>query len=719
MKASALRKAVLILIGAALIVALGLLVGTARPAAATDASAAVPVVVDLANVQQDGQFGPQGVLPFRHPSGQAELDWQRFEGQFQAPTTGIQVVAPGSPTSLAPTTGPGFDGISSAESFCGCYPPDGAIGVGPNYVVGAVNTAFKVWNKAGAVLVPGTALSSLFSKNAACLPNISDPGVQYDAAAGGHFVLEGLTYDSAFNSSICMAVSVTGDPTGSYWVYGFTVSPAGDLLDFPQIAIGSDAVYLTGNQFQNGTTYAGARVYAYNKSQLFAGQPATSVYHDVGNDAAGFIADSLYPTKGVTAANTAYFLGADNNFATGNNISLWKWNSPFGVNTFTLQGGVTVTSYAQPPKAVEPGGTTDSGDVRNLGAGYYNGTVYGIHTIGCNPGGGTVPCVQWYQLGNVDGAPSLVQQGIVGGSGQSRYYPNLSVDRSGDMLAAYAYASGTEYPGVRHTGRLATDPAGTVQAEAVMKAGEAFINGTRYGDYAGQQLDIDGCTVWHLEEYAKAGVLWGTWIGSMKFAGCGTPDFALSVSPSSQSIKQGQSTSYTVNVTPSGGFSSPVSLSVSGLPAGSGSSFSPNPTTSASTLAVTTSASTPPGSYPLTITGTSGSLTHTTSATLVVQAPAPDFTLSAAPTSRTVPRGGGTSYTVTVQPVNGFTGAVSLSLSGLPSRTSASFSPNPTTSSSTLSVATNRRTPSGSYLLTITGTSSGLTRTTTVTLAVQ
>jgi hypothetical protein len=161
---------------------------------------------------------------------------------------------------------------------------------------------------------------------------------------------------------------------------------------------------------------------------------------------------------------------------------------------------------------------------------------------------------------------------------------------------------------------------------------------------------------------------------------------------------------------------------VSGLPAGATASWSTNPATSpgySSTLTVSTSASTPTGSSALTITGTSGTLTHSTSVTLVVQAPAPDFTLSAAPTSQTVPRGASTSYTVSVKPVNGFTGSVSLSVSGLPNRTSASFSPNPTTSSSTLSVQTNRRTSTGSYVLTITGTSGGLTRTTTVTLAVR
>ena len=58
-------------------------------------------------------------------------------------------------------------------------------------------------------------------------------------------------------------------------------------------------------------------------------------------------------------------------------------------------------------------------------------------------------------------------------------------------------------------------------------------------------------------------------------------------------------------------------------------------------------------------------------------------------------------------------------MAGLPNHTSASFSPNPTASSSVLTVQTYRNTHTGSYQLTITGTSGGVTSTTTVTLVVQ
>src|SRR5207302_6322901 len=95
-----------------------------------------------------------------------------------------------------------------------------------------------------------------------------------------------------------------------------------------------------------------------------------------------------------------------------------------------------------------------------------------------------------------------------------------------------------------------------------------------------------------------------------------------------------------------------------------------------------------------------------------------DFTLSDSPASQAVTPGGSTSYSVAINPTGGFAGQVTLSVSGLPSGGSGSFTPNPATPSSTLSVTTSTSTPAGSYTLTITGVSGSLTHTTAVSLTV-
>src|SRR5437879_3957859 len=142
------------------------------------------------------------------------------------------------------------------------------------------------------------------------------------------------------------------------------------------------------------------------------------------------------------------------------------------------------------------------------------------------------------------------------------------------------------------------------------------------------------------------------------------PDFALSAAPASRTVTQGGSTTYTVNISRLGGFTGSVTLSVSGLPAGASASFNPNPATGSATMTVTTTATTSTGSFSATITGTSGTLSHTTSVSLVVNAAAvPDFSrsLPSPPTRRSSDRS--TTYTVNISPSGGFTGMVTFSAS--------------------------------------------------------
>ncbi len=196
-------------------------------------------------------------------------------------------------------------------------------------------------------------------------------------------------------------------------------------------------------------------------------------------------------------------------------------------------------------------------------------------------------------------------------------------------------------------------------------------------------------------------------------------DFAVSATPASQTVAAGSATSYTASVTPSGGFTGTVAFSASGLPTGATAAFNPTSVagTGSSTMSVTTSTTTPAGTYTITITGTSGTLVHSTTVTLVVTAPA-NFTISATPATLTVTRGTNGSYTVTVGAQNGFTGTVTLSVSGVPRNTTATFNPTSVAGSgtSTLTINSSRR---GTSTLTITGTSGALTHSVNVTLVVN
>jgi len=104
-----------------------------------------------------------------------------------------------------------------------------------------------------------------------------------------------------------------------------------------------------------------------------------------------------------------------------------------------------------------------------------------------------------------------------------------------------------------------------------------------------------------------------------------TPDFSISASPTSVSVAQGGNGTSTITTTVSGGFNSAISLSASGVPAGTTVSFSPTsiaaPGSGSSTMTMAVGASTAAGTYTITVTGAGGSLSHPTSVSLTVTAP--------------------------------------------------------------------------------------------------
>ncbi len=156
--------------------------------------------------------------------------------------------------------------------------------------------------------------------------------------------------------------------------------------------------------------------------------------------------------------------------------------------------------------------------------------------------------------------------------------------------------------------------------------------------------------------------------------------FTLS-GPSSVSIPQGSGGGGWINVNGSGGFNGTVSFSVSGLPTNASVGASPNPGTG-TWLQFNVPSSVAVGSYPITVTGTSGSLSTTTSFSLIVQAPA-GFTLSG-PSSISLQQGSSNGGTLNIVGSGGFNSPVTFSASGLPSGVTVGYSVNPATGSTGL-----------------------------------
>ena len=194
--------------------------------------------------------------------------------------------------------------------------------------------------------------------------------------------------------------------------------------------------------------------------------------------------------------------------------------------------------------------------------------------------------------------------------------------------------------------------------------------------------------------------------------------FTLAAAPTAVSIHPGASGASTITVNPQGFFNGTVTFSASGLPRGVTASFSPASATGHSTVTFTAASNAPSSSAIVTITGTSGSLTSKATITLAVTPP-PSFTLSASPSSLTIARNSKGSSTITLAQQNGFSGTVSVSLSGFPGGTSYQWSAGPAMYSLILTILPSQWATPGKSTITVTGTSGTLKATTTISLTVK
>ena len=215
---------------------------------------------------------------------------------------------------------------------------------------------------------------------------------------------------------------------------------------------------------------------------------------------------------------------------------------------------------------------------------------------------------------------------------------------------------------------------------------------------------------------------------TLTISAAATPAFTLTASPTSLSVKDGSSGTSIITTAISGGFSSAIALTATGQPSGVTVAFSPtsiaSPGSGTSTATFTVASSVAAGTYSTTITGTGGGITHTATVSLTVTAAtAGAFTVSVSPTSGYLDRGQSGYAVVSVSVSGGFSSAVALSASGVPSGVTYSFTPasiaapGSGTSDFNLSVARNART--GTYPITITATGGGITHTTTLTFEIE
>jgi hypothetical protein len=439
---------------------------------------------------------------------------------------------------VATTPGLSFAGVGDGDyGFApNAAPPDTNGAVGATQYVQWVNESFAVFDKSTGALVAGpTTGNTLWSGfGGGCeTNNDGDPIVQYDKA-GGRWVLTQFSV-STTPFLQCVAVSTTSDATGSYNRYSFSYGNT-QFPDYPKLGVWPDAYYISFNIFNNGTTFAGAKLCAYDSAAMRAGAAAAQVCFQLSSSFGGLLPSDLDGPTQPPAGSPNVFV----NFGS-NSLNLWKFHVDFATPAnSTLAGPINLPVAAFSPACRGGGacipqpGTREKldslADRLMYRLAYRNFTTHESWVVNHSVTAGTSKRnssvgVRWYELRDLNGTPSVFQQGTFSPDSTFRWMGSVAMDKVGDIAVGYSASSSSVFPSVRFSGRVPTDTLGALEAESTIQVGggSQLPNLARWGDYSAISIDpTDDCTFFYTNEYLKASGTfnWSTWIASFKISGC-------------------------------------------------------------------------------------------------------------------------------------------------------------------------------------------------------
>ncbi len=405
----------------------------------------------------------------------------------------------------------------------GATPSDPTGAPGPNHYVMAYNTAFKIFDKSGQVLVPETALSALFPGHT----SDGDPIVLYDQFAD-RFVITNFDITATPNK-LLVAVSQTADPVnGGWYVYPFEIpgTTSSNFIDYPKFSIWSDGYYITSNK--DATTASTDNVvYVMERDQMIAGNQSAQL---IGFPLPGITTNGFYSPSGFNvtgyqmppAGNAPIIFMQDDAWAGVNqdHLKIWyinvDWQTPSNSTISDVPDEIPTTPFNS---------VFDNGSFSNLPQpngikidalqatmmfmtnyrrfSNYNSVVlnFVVNTDGQGKAG-----IRWYELRqDADNAPwTIYQEGTyIDPSGHSTFAGSINMDKYNNIGLGYTIVDVDQVPELHYTGRLASDVLNQMTLGAtIITPGVNSDPFSRYGDYAQLSLDpSDNLSFWFISEY--------------------------------------------------------------------------------------------------------------------------------------------------------------------------------------------------------------------------
>jgi len=415
----------------------------------------------------------------------------------------------------------------------GSLPPDPSGAAGPTQFIVAANGRLKSFSRTSGAAdnVLNLSTNAFFGavRNGAAT---FGPRVKYDRLAGRWFItaatdaLPGRIVIASSNAS-----TITAQTVWSFFAIDNSYPAASCAVDSPSLGIDNAALYIGVVQFCNGgVTYVGTTGYVVRKTSVIDNAAiVVTAFHGLTGNASG---QGPFAPQGVDnddpVSGVGYFIGVDN--ASYGTLMVRRVSNP-GLAP-TISGNIAVVGVAPTaaPISVRHLGNTggafghlDGGDDRLSGASIRNGLLYTSQTVGVTDTGQASAsanrnAVRWYEIGSLNGTPSVIQQGTVFTPGAAasfleRNYWNSSIASSttGRTVVGFSTAGASEYANAGLVERLSTDAPGTMRAtqlytnsvDAYNPPGDpGSATGRRWGGVSSTVMDgCDGTTLWTVQQF--------------------------------------------------------------------------------------------------------------------------------------------------------------------------------------------------------------------------
>ena len=351
----------------------------------------------------------------------------------------------------------GFPGIN----FTGWTPPDPIIAAGPEHVVVMTNGGIAFFQKDGTKDFQDEIEDSYgFWGGQGATNFVFDPEVIYDPHTN-RFMAMACERAPGSLSYYLLAISDDSNPNGNWHKFRFDVtSLAGGDIDSPNIAVDSEAVYLTADFFTGGQKYL---VYILEKDPLLSGSTGTITSMLI----TGSQSYGIPVTYGDAPA--MYMI---EHFESSSNtkVRLHAITDPLG-SPQRVTYDLTVPAYSPPEDPPQKGTTArpETFDSRFWSCVWRDGSLWATHHQGS-----TRVMARWYEIKTNDwpdsGNPELYQSGDIDpGSGIRTFFTSIAPDGYGNAAMCFARSSPDEYISMARCVRSAGDPLGTMKDVVIVK----------------------------------------------------------------------------------------------------------------------------------------------------------------------------------------------------------------------------------------------------------